>query len=50
MNKKKIILLCIVLVLIIAAGVLLGVFMPNIKMNINAKRYTLLDVHSRIEV
>ena len=40
MNKKKIILLCVVFVLVVAATVLLAVFMPDIKMNINAGRYT----------
>lgn len=41
MDKKKIIILCVILVLLVAATVLICVFMPNIKMAVNAKRYTL---------
>ena len=41
MDKKKIIMLCVILVLLVAATVLVCVFMPNIKMAVNARRYTL---------
>ncbi|MBQ3519262.1 MAG: MBL fold metallo-hydrolase [Clostridia bacterium] len=41
MDKKKIIILCVILVLLVAAAVLLAVFMPNIKMGINARKYNL---------
>lgn len=41
MDKKKIIILCVILVLLVAATVLLAVFIPNIKMGINARKYNL---------